>query len=351
AEAKLVQFDAERKKATSVFLQEDEKLRDIAQQRAECKIVAPDNIEPDSMVVYFRAESNRFGSNSSQGLIEQGAQVKEGQKLLRIPNLHKMQVNTKVHEAMVARIRGDVRVPTRFVDGAQRLMALNTDPFTRFVSQRPEVADKLREKYRNLEYKKVADGQKAKIRVDALPDRTYEGHVRFKANVASATDAWISDVKLYPTLVMVDAEVMPDGSRKPITGEELTPDMTAEVTITVDTATQPVLTVPVQAIVGGTEMGAKRRVYVKMPEGGYDPREVELGLYNEKVVEIRSGVDEGDEVVMNPRVLLAPDDRTRTRDADTKNGPGTKGGDGKGGDGSKGGTGAGGTGAGGAGGP
>ena len=45
-------------------------------------------------------------------MIEQGAQVKEGQKLLRIPNLQRMQVNTKVHEAMVARIRGDVRVPT-----------------------------------------------------------------------------------------------------------------------------------------------------------------------------------------------------------------------------------------------
>ena len=62
------------------------------------------------MVVYFKNESNRFSSSSNQGLIEQGAQVKEGQKLLRIPNLLRMQVNTKVHEAMVARIKGDVRV-------------------------------------------------------------------------------------------------------------------------------------------------------------------------------------------------------------------------------------------------
>ena len=38
-----------------------------------------------------------------------GEQVKEGQKMMRIPDLRKMQVNTKVHEALVAKIRGDDR--------------------------------------------------------------------------------------------------------------------------------------------------------------------------------------------------------------------------------------------------
>lgn len=330
AEAKLVQFAAEKQKCTSIYLQADETLREIALQRAECKITAPDNIEPDSMVVYFRSESNRFGNSSSQGLIEQGAQVKEGQKLLRIPNLHRMQVNTKVHEAMVARIRGDVRVPTRLVDGFQATMLFNTDPFGRVVGQRQEVVDKVRERFRNQEYKKLSDGQKASIRVDALPDRTFEGHVRTVSAVASQADSWISDVKLYQTLVMVDNETFPDGSKKRIDNEQLKPDMTAEVTITVDTAKEAVLTVPVQAIIGGTEMGAKRDVFVKVPGGGYERKPVELGLYNEKFVEIKTGLAEGDEVVMNPKVLLAPDDRTRTRDGgNNKGGDSPKGGEGK----------------------
>jgi HlyD family secretion protein len=324
AEANLVKALAERQRATAEYNQQDEKLRDIAQQRAECKIVAPSDIEPDSMVVYFKQESNRF-SGSTQGMIEQGAQVKEGQKMLRIPNLRRMQVNTKVHEAMVARIRGDVRVPTQFVESVQGLMLLNTDPFTRVVGQRQEITDRLRERFRNESYKKVSDGQKATIRVDALgPDRVFEGHVRVKATVASQADSWISDVKLYQTLVMVDFEVLPDGTKKRIANEELTPDMTAEVTITVDTAKEPVLTVPVQAVLGGAEMGGKREVFVKNQAGGYDRREVKLGLYNEKVVEIREGLAEGDEVVLNPKVLLAQDDKTKTRDDSGKNG--TKGG-------------------------
>jgi hypothetical protein len=132
---------------------------------------------------------------------------------------------------------------------------------------------------------------------------------------------------------MVDSEVLPDGTRKPIQSEELTPDMTAEVQITVDASKDPVLTVPVQAIIGGTELAAKREVFVRTPTG-YDRRLVTLGIYNEKVVEITDGLKEGDEVVLNPKVLLAADDRTRTRDEGGKAGPGkadfSKGGSGEG---------------------
>lgn len=333
AAANLDKALAEKHKCDLLYAQADETLRDIMQQRAECKIVAPDTIEPDSMVVYFKNESNRFNS-SQQGMIEQGAQVKEGQKMLRIPNLHRMQVNTKVHEAMVARIRGDVRVPTHIVDGLRSVMMLNTDPFGRIVGQRQEIADRVREQFRNSEYKKTSDGQKASVRVDALPDRSFEGHVRTVANVASQADFWASDVKLYQTVVTIDTEVLPDGTRNRIAGEQLKPDMTAEVTITVDTAKEPVLTVPVQAVLGGTDMGAKRQVFVKTPTGGYDRRDVTLGLYNEKSVEIREGLKEGDEVVLNPKVLLTSDDKTRTRDGDNgKGGTGEKnwkGGSGKG---------------------
>ena len=46
-------------------------------------------------------------------------------------------------------------------------------------------------------------------------------------------------------------------------------------------------------------MGAKREVFVKTATG-YDRREVKLGLYNDKMVEIREGLAEGDEIVVNP---------------------------------------------------
>jgi multidrug efflux pump subunit AcrA (membrane-fusion protein) len=344
AEANLAKALAEKQRATSEYIQQSEKLHDIAQQRAECRITAPDTIEPGSMVVYFKQESRRWSGNS-EGMIEQGSQVKEGQKMLRIPNLRAMQVNTKVHEAMVARIRGDVRIPTHAMESYQTSMMFNVDPFLRLVGQRQDYSDRIRDKLRQQgvkEYKVTQEGQKARIRVDALGGRTFEGHVRTVAAVASQADSWISDVKLYQTLVMIDSEILPDGSRKMLKDfqtEELKPDMTAEVTITVDTAKEPVLTVPVQAILGGAEMGVKREVYVKTPTG-YERRDVTLGIYNDKMVELREGVAEGEEVVLNPKVLLAPDDKTKTRDEGGKaaggKGPGGKGPGGKGPGGAKG---------------
>jgi multidrug efflux pump subunit AcrA (membrane-fusion protein) len=306
ADAKRVQAEIDRTSKASIFYEEQAKLQELADQIKECRIHAPQA----GMVVYFRNESRRFGS-TPDGLIEQGAQVKEGQKLLRIPNLNVMQVNTKVHEAMVGRIRGDIRVARGIHDGFRTGLLTNPDPFTRLLSQRDDVLELIRDKYKDHEYYTAKEGQRATIRVDAIPDVTFPGRVRSVAGVASQTDSWISDVKLYQTLVLIEGKV--DG---------LKPDMTAEVTIHVD-GVQNVLTVPIQAVIGGAEMGAKRKLFVKAGNA-YEEKEVTLGLYNDKMVEVREGLNEGDEIVINPKVLLG-DNKTKTRD--TENG---KGGEGKG---------------------
>jgi hypothetical protein len=268
------------------------------------------------MVVYFKNESNRFNS-SNTGMIEQGAQVKEGQKMLRIPNLERMQVNTKVHEAMVARIHGDVRVPTHIVELVQTGMLFNHDPVGRILAARTDTAELLRsgpEGLRRYEYRKVSDGQRAIIRVESIPEKQFVGHVRSVSAVASQADWWNSDAKLYQTYVLIEGELHPDGKVTPIEGEHIKPDMTAEVNISVDATQTPVITAPIQAIIGGAEMGATREIFVKTA-GGFDRREVVLGLYNDKMVEIRKGLVEGDEVVVNPKVLLGDKDKTKTRDA------------------------------------
>ena len=94
--------------------------------------------------------------------------------------------------------------------------------------------------------------------------------------------------------------------------EGLKPDMSAEVTIQVDPPKEPVLCVPLQAVVGGAEGGGKRKVFVMTPAGPQE-REVTLGLFNEKMVEVKEGLAEGDEVVLNPKVLLG--DKAKTREA------------------------------------
>ncbi len=337
--ASAVQAENKYKTAFAVFSKEYDKLVDIKDQREKCRIKAPLTIRPGSMVVYFKPEGNRFGT-SSQALIEQGAQIKEGQKMLRIPNLENMQIATKIHEAVVTRIRGDNRSPTHVYDLFQVGLASTLHPFGSALSTRPVVMDLLpfstvideETEHPSLlqqhEFKLNEVGQRATIRIDSAADRRYVGHVKVVSQVASQNDFMMADVKLYPTIVSVDNELGPEGQLLPVSGEILKPDMTAEVTINVDASKDPVLTIPLQTVIGGAEMGATREVYVKTPSG-YERKPVVLGLHNDKMVEVREGLNDGDEVVTNPKVLM-DEKKAKTLYGDDQQGGG-KGVPGKGG--------------------
>lgn len=294
ATAKEVQAEATRKTARSVFLQEEEKLREIDEQIKECKIHAPQ----DGMVVYYIPESSRW-SQSERGLIQQGASVQEGQKLMRIPDLTRMQVATRVHEAMVSRIKGDDRRSTGVHEAVVAGLALNPRPVLAVLPLHTELLEDQRDQYRPREYYEAARGQPASIRVDAFPDRPLKGHVRTVATVASATDWMASDVKVYSTIVAID---------DPLPG--LKPGMSAEVTIQVNSTLENVLAVPVQAVVGGAESGRTRKVFVMTP-GGPEEREIQIGLSNEKMAEVKAGLQAGDQVVVNPKALVGSAAKTR----------------------------------------
>src|SRR5262245_41797914 len=291
--AKLIQAEGDRQAKKSIFEQEEDKYEDIEEQIRRCVITAPQ----DGMVVYYVSEQSRYGSGSQQSIIAQGEPVREGQRLMRIPDLRRMLVNTKVHEAMISRIKGDIWQPTGFIDTLRATMMFTPDGLTRLMGQHavPEIRDRMREH----ELHRIADGMKATIRIDAFPERPLTGHVKSVATVAAQQDWSSSDVKLYQTMVAIDESL-----------EGLKPGMSAEVTIHVESSGEPVLTVPLQAIVGGAEMGRKRKVFV-MEGGTPKEREVTLGLSNEKVVEVKEGLQEGEQVVLNPRALVG--DRVKTR--------------------------------------
>ena len=78
------------------------------------------------------------------------------------------------------------------------------DPFHRLVSQHEEVVTELAQQYRAHEYRTARKGQRATLRVDAFPDQVFPGRVRVVAGVASQTDSWVSDAKVYQTLVQID---------------------------------------------------------------------------------------------------------------------------------------------------
>jgi multidrug efflux pump subunit AcrA (membrane-fusion protein) len=233
----------------SVYDQEVSKQKEIVLEIEKCVIKAPE----DGMVVYYISDQNRFGVGAQQGIVAQGEPVREGQKLMQIPNLDRMVVNTKVHEALVSKIHGDVMGS----DGS--------------------VEEK---------------GMPARIKVDSYPDRLLNGHVTNVATVAAQQDWMSADVKVYKTMVAIEGKL-----------PGLKPGMSAEVTILVDASDGPVMTMPVQAIVGTPAMGEKRLCYVMTPKGPVQ-KEIEVGLSNEKMAEVRSGLEEGDEVILNPKAVM-----------------------------------------------
>lgn len=310
ARAKVVTMEAEVRTADSVLTQELEKMDEIKEQLAACRIVAPQ----DGMVVYYKETGNRFGS-STQGLIAIGEQVKEGQKLLRIPDLKHMQANVKIHEALINRVRGDLREPTGVVEATRAGLLANPHAFSRLLSQTEVLLGGVRDRLHDSEFVVKNPGQSAVIRVDAIPDRTFAGRVRMKASVASQQDWMSSDVKLYQTIVSIEDS--------DVTG--LKPDMSAEVTIQTEPATEKVLAVPIQAVLGGAEAAATREIFVLDTDGQPQKRSITLGAYNDRMVEVKAGIAEGEVVVLNPKAILGDKARVREEGDPTGRGAGKTG--------------------------
>ena len=78
---------------------ENTKEKKLERQIAACKILAPS----DGLVVY--ANDPDPGLLSSTPQIEEGAQVRERQKIFSLPDITKMQVNTKVHESQINKVK------------------------------------------------------------------------------------------------------------------------------------------------------------------------------------------------------------------------------------------------------
>ena len=131
-------------------------------------------------------------------------------------------------------------------------------------------------------------GLHATITVDAFADRKYKGSVKSVAVLADPGEWHSSDVKVYTTIVTIDEEV-----------ERLRPGMSTVVEIHVERV-KNVLSVPVQAIV---QVAKDNWCYVDA-DGAVELRMVTVGKTNDKFVEIREGLEEGDRVVLNPMAMV-----------------------------------------------
>jgi multidrug efflux pump subunit AcrA (membrane-fusion protein) len=139
--------------------------------------------------------------------------------------------------------------------------------------------------------KKVKAGQPAEIRIDAYANKVLHGTVKSVATLANTESFWDRFVKEYETVIVLDDLPLDAG---------LKPGFTGEVKILLNQLPD-VLVVPVQAV-GQRE--AQHYCYV-VDGKKVERREITVGENNAKFVEVKSGLEEGEQVALDARARLA----------------------------------------------
>jgi len=184
------------------------------------------------LVVYGGDDQNNYGN---QEPIREGATVRERQTIITIPDLRRMSVNVKIHESYI---------------------------------------------------NKIKVGQKARITVDAYPDKPLMGEVTVVGVLPDSQNRWLNpDLKVYLTTVTIEG-----------TNTWLKPGMSAKVEILVDHL-DDVVYVPVQSV---EPANGKQYCFVSDGFGKPDRREVQTGEFNDDFIEVRKGLSEGERVLLNP---------------------------------------------------
>ncbi|WP_334170136.1 efflux RND transporter periplasmic adaptor subunit [Zoogloea sp.] len=129
----------------------------------------------------------------------------------------------------------------------------------------------------------VRTGAIAKVRINAYPDKVFEGRVTY----------------VYPTL-NPETRTVPVRVELANPGQLLKPAMFAQVDVPVERKGQ-VVTVPTSAVI---DSGTRQIVLIAHGEGRFEPRDVKLGGRSESHIEVMDGVKAGEKVVVAANFLI-----------------------------------------------
>jgi len=136
--------------------------------------------------------------------------------------------------------------------------------------------------------RQVRAGLPCYITIDSMPDTRFTGFIRKVAPLPDTTSRYYNpNLKVYNTEVWINEKL-----------SDLKPGVSGRAEIVV-TNLADVITVPIQAV---TTSGGKQVCFVSRT-GGDEPVEVDVGMFNDTLIEIKSGLTAGDEVMLSPLTL------------------------------------------------
>lgn len=130
----------------------------------------------------------------------------------------------------------------------------------------------------------IKPGQRAYVTIDSLPDKRFKASIRKVAILPDSNSRYYNpNLKVYPTEIVIEDQ-LPD----------LKPGVSGRAEIVV-TNLPSVITVPIQAVT--THRGQQVCFMQKGKTTEHIP--VEVGMYNDKFIEIKKGLKEGDTVLLS----------------------------------------------------
>ncbi|HKL31035.1 MAG TPA: efflux RND transporter periplasmic adaptor subunit [Tangfeifania sp.] len=154
-------------------------------------------------------------------------------------------------------------------------------PYMPTIATLPDLSSMLSITYVNeIDISRVKTGQKVKIGVDAIPEKTLEGEVVSVANIGQPMPK--SDAKVFEVKIRVFGDV-----------SGLKPSMTTSNIIETSTI-QDTIFIPSEAIFENDSLQ-----YVYLDEGEIIKQIVDVGDQNENFVLIRKGLNEGNKILLN----------------------------------------------------
>jgi HlyD family secretion protein len=232
-EAKLEANRADLFAQEAAFELEKSRLERLERMIEYCTLRAP----IDGIVVYVQP-ANNWGRVEQQ--IGEGVTVRENQPIFSIPDPDHMQVKVKVNETKLSFIHS---------------------------------------------------GQKAKVLVDAFPEKILPGTVSEITAIPAPANMG-SDVRLYYANVRIDTSE----------NKRMRPGMTAEVTFELE-ARPDVVRIPLKAV---RWVGQDAFAAVPTSDDSYTWRPLEIGLMDAEFAEVVSGLEPGDRVIDQPDLLTPP---------------------------------------------
>lgn len=186
--------------------------------------------------------NSRDPRRSDAAVIEEGSVVRERQAIINLPDYDAMKVNARIHESRISLVRAGLPV---------------------------------------------------RVRIDAYSGEVFAGVVDTVSSVPLSNSSFSrGDVKEYEASVRLTDAVEKIN--------KLRPGLSANIEIVVSEL-EDVLLAPVQAVV---TIGRDQYSWVRIGDN-YERKAIKIGRTNERQIEVKEGLSDGDRVVMNPRTLFA----------------------------------------------